>query len=188
MYLYSTHHTWYISTGCRRCLRAIRGVPANNNGVHSETYSKAMIERVWRWTWRRWSSGFGDTLGGPDWVNLEMHSGIVIERVWRCTWRPWLCQLAGIIERVLRYTWRPWSSEFGDAHGGHDCARLDQCFEAVDWRRAGCWDSIHLLVNSQPWECDNVTLPLSSRGVLGDAVRSCREVRRKPKPHAGVIS
>ena len=32
--------------------------------------------------------------------------------------------------------------------------------EAVDGRRARCSDFIHGLVNSNPWECDKVTLPL----------------------------
>jgi hypothetical protein len=32
--------------------------------------------------------------------------------------------------------------------------------EAVSGRRAMCWDSIHRLVNSKPWEYDMVTSPL----------------------------
>ena len=35
--------------------------------------------------------------------------------------------------------------------------RLDKDLEAVDGRRAGCSDSIHLLVNSHPWGFDKVT-------------------------------
>jgi len=66
--------------------------------------------------------------------------------------------------------------------------RLDEYLEAVDGRRAQCRDSIHQLVNSQLWECDNVTLPLSSHGELADGGRSCREVRRKLKLHSGVNS
>jgi len=41
---------------------------------------------------------------------------------------------------------------------------------------------------SMPWECDNVTLPLSSHGELADGGRSCREVRRKLNLHSGVNS
>jgi len=37
------------------------------------------------------------------------------------------------IEWTLRCTWRPGSSEFGDAHGGHDCANLQAVIERV-WR------------------------------------------------------
>jgi len=44
--------------------------------------------------------------------------------------------------------------------------------EEVDRRHAGCCDSIHQLVNSQPWECDEVTLPLSSHGELAGGGRS----------------
>jgi len=57
--------------------------------------------------------------------------------------------------------------------------------EAVDGRR---WDSIHWLVNSKPWECDEVTLTLMLlwrtgwwRSIGGDA-------RRKLKLHSGVDS
>jgi len=49
----ATHLHTYIWTGCRRCLRAIRGAPENHDRVSSEIYSKAVIERLWRCTWRR---------------------------------------------------------------------------------------------------------------------------------------
>jgi len=60
---------------------------------------QAVIERVYRYTWRLRSSEFGDALGGRDRVNsedalggrdrlsLEMHSEAVTERVGRCTCR-----------------------------------------------------------------------------------------------------
>jgi len=38
-------------------------------GMHFE----AGIERVWRCTWRAWSSGHRDALRGCDRANLEMH-------------------------------------------------------------------------------------------------------------------
>ena len=41
-------YTRYIWTGCRRCLRAIRGAPENDNRVNLEIHSEAVIERVWR--------------------------------------------------------------------------------------------------------------------------------------------
>jgi len=37
----------------------------------------------------------------------------------------------------------------------------------------------HQLVNFQPWECDNVTVPWSCDGELADGSRSCREALRK---------
>jgi len=139
-------------------------------------------------------------LGGRDQTSWDMHLEAEIEWTQRCTWRPCSCELGGrnrasleihleaVIERVWRCTWRLWLSEFGDALGGRDEVRLDEYFEAVHGRRARCWDSIHKLVNSQPWECENVTLPFSSHGELVDGGRSCREVRRKLKLHSGVNS
>jgi len=106
-----------------------------------------------------------------------MHLEAGIERVWRCTWTPWLCEL-----------------------GGRNRASLDIHLEAVierdwtsTWRRSmdgapGAETVFHQLVNSQPWGCDNVTLPLSSHGELADGGRSCMEARRKLKPHSGVNS
>jgi hypothetical protein len=44
----------------------------------------------------------------------------------------------------------------------------------------------HLLVKSQSWECDNVTLPLSCHGQLADGDRLYSEARRKLKLHSGV--
>jgi len=49
---------------------------------------KAVIELVWRLTWRVRPSEFGDILEGHDRVNLELHSEIMTEQFWRCTWRP----------------------------------------------------------------------------------------------------
>jgi hypothetical protein len=52
--------------------------------------------------------------------------------------------------------------EFADAHGGLDSARLKEDLEDADRRSAGCCKSINQLVISQPWECDKLSLPLSS--------------------------
>jgi hypothetical protein len=113
---------------------------------------------------------FGDALGGRDRVNSEMHLEAVIERVWRCTWRPRSSEFGdafgGHDHVTQRCTGRPWSSEFGDALAGHDQARSEEYLEAVDRRRAGCANSIHQFVNSQRWEYDEVTLPLSCHGEL----------------------
>jgi len=46
----------------------------------------------------------------------------------------------------------------------------------------------HQLVISQPWECDKVTLPLSSHGELADGGRLYMEAHRKLKLHSGVNS
>jgi hypothetical protein len=48
-------------------------------------------------------------------------------------------------------------------------------------------DSIPQLVDSQTWECDKVSVSLSSHGELGDGGRSCKEARRKLKLYSGVI-
>jgi len=56
-------------------------------------YLEAMIERVWRCTWRPRLSELRDAQGGHDRARLEMHFQVVIERVWRRTWRPRLSEL-----------------------------------------------------------------------------------------------
>jgi len=60
---------------------------------------EAVMERVWRctWrprsstlrscTWRPWSTEFGDSLCGYDRASLEMHLQAMIERDWRGRWR-----------------------------------------------------------------------------------------------------
>jgi len=45
-----------------------------------------------------------------------------------------------------------------------------------------------LFINSQPWECDKATVPLSSHGELAEGCRSCRTVSRKVKQNSGVNS
>jgi len=47
------------------------------------------------------------------------------------------------------------SSEFGDALEGHHCASFEEYMEAVNGRRAGCYDSIHQLVTVTR-NCGNV--------------------------------
>jgi len=47
-------------------------------------------------------------------------------------------------------------------------------------------DSIPQSVNSQPWECDKVTLPLKVLWRSGWWQSIGREVRRKLKLHSGV--
>ena len=169
---------------------------------------EAVIGRVWRNTWRPWSSEFEDTLGGRDRPSLE----ICICRLWSCELagrnRASLeIHLEAIIERVWRCTWRPWSSEFRDALGGCDWVRLETHFEAVIervWRYTGRqwlseigrvlgggrWtarrDSIHQLVHLQPWECDEVTLPLKLLWRTGWWLSISSVVHGKLKLHSGV--
>jgi len=153
---------------------------------------EAVIERVCRCTWRLLLTEFGDDFEGRNLASLEMHLeaeiklnsemhlDAVFKRLRRRTGRPWSrnseLHLEAVIKCVWRCTWmsrsrwalrcrwRAWSSKFGHRLGGHDRARLVKYLEAVNRRCAGCWDSIHQLVNMQPWECDEVSLSLSSDG------------------------
>ena len=47
--------------------------------MNLEMHLEAVIERVWRCTWRPGSSEPRDALGGQDGVNSEIHSEAVIE-------------------------------------------------------------------------------------------------------------
>ena len=79
-------------------------------------------------------------------------------------------------------------------------ASLEMHMEAVivrnwtgSWRRSmdsapGAETVFHSLVNSQLWECDKVTLPLSSHGELADGGRLCMPASRMLKLHSGVNS
>jgi len=98
--------------------------------VNSEIHSEAVIERVWRCTWRPRSIELRDALGGRDGATLEMHLEAVNERVWRCT-----CEghhrvnlemhSEAVIERVWRCTSRLWSSEIGGVLGGGRSGDVD---------------------------------------------------------------
>jgi len=173
-------------------------------------YLEIEIKWTQRCTRRPRLSELGDALGGWGRVNSEMHFEAVIEWVWRCTWRPSSSELRDTlsgrdraslemqleteIECTQRYTPRPWLSTVGDALvGGHDRARLEEYLEVVhlevvDGRRARCWESIHRLVNSRPWECDEVTSPWKLLWRTGWWRSISREVCRKLKLHSGVNS
>jgi len=89
----------------------------------------------------------------------------VIERVWRCIWRPCSCNSEMHLEAVIEQVWRcTWWRSIGGTPGADTL-------------------SISYLVNSLPWECDKVTLPLGSHGELAGGGRSCSEARRKLKLH-----
>ena len=98
-------------------------------------YLEAVIERVWRSTWRPWLF----ELAGHNRATSNIHLEAVIKRVWRCTRRLWTRELGccncarlkihleAVIEQVWRCTWRPRRWELG----GHDCASLEIQLEAV---------------------------------------------------------
>ena len=110
-------------------------------------YLEAVIELVWRCTWRPRLSELRDALGGHDWSSLEMHREAAIEWVWRCNWRSGLSelrdplggrdrlslemQLAAEVEWTPRCTLRPWSSKFGDAIADRDWVNSEIHSEAV---------------------------------------------------------
>jgi len=91
-------------------------------------HSEAVIQRVWRCTWRPWSC----ELAGRNRASLEIHSEIMIEQIWRCTWRPCSWELAGRNRASLEIHLEAVTSEFGDALAGYDRARLEEYLEAVD--------------------------------------------------------
>jgi len=95
-----------------------------------------------------------------------------------------------VIECSSRCAWRWQSRELIDTLWGCDRGGLDEDLEvfdlqAVDGRRARCWDSIHLFVNSKPWESDKVTLPLKLLWRTGWWQSICREICQKLKLHSG---
>jgi len=114
--------------------------------VNSEMHWEAVIERVWRCTWRPRSSELRDALWGRDRASLEMQLETEIEWTLGCIWRPWSSELGDAlgnrdraslemqfeteIEWTQRYTPTPWSSEFRDALGGRNRASLETHWEA----------------------------------------------------------
>ena len=84
---------------------------------------EAVIEGVWRCTWR------------PRSWNSEIHLEAVIERVWRCSWRPRLSTFGdafGGRDRVTqRCTWSRAQVELRDALRGQDQASLEMHLEAM---------------------------------------------------------
>jgi hypothetical protein len=64
LYIYVSIYIRYIWTGWRRWFREIRGAPEDDDRVNSEIHLEAVIEQVWRCTWRPRSSELRDALGG----------------------------------------------------------------------------------------------------------------------------
>jgi len=94
--------------------------------------------------------------------------------------------LDAVIEPGWRYTLWSSLSKYGDALGGHERAIWEEYLQAVNGRHARCCHSIVSVCdrNSQSWECDGVTLSLSSEGELAGGSRSCEEARRKLQLHS----
>jgi len=110
----SVHPSWLLNNILGGHDRAsFRDALGGRDRVNWEMHLEAVIDRVWRWTGRPWSSEFGDALGGRAWAILDMHLEAEIEWTQRCT--P-----------------RVWPSEFGDELAGYDQARLEEYLEAVD--------------------------------------------------------
>jgi hypothetical protein len=62
---------------------------------------------------------------------------------------------------------------------GRNGMTLDLYLEVANGWRTGCCDSFYQLVNLQPWECENMTLPLGCHGELADGGRWYRAARRR---------
>jgi len=114
------------------------------------TYLEAVIELVWRCTWRPRLSELRDALWGCDRASLEMHLEAEMEWTQRCTYRPWSSEFGhalggrhrvnsemhfeAVIEWVCRCTSRPIPSELRDAVGGRDRSSLEVHWEGViEW-------------------------------------------------------
>jgi len=173
---------------------------------------QAVIEGIWRYTPRPWSSEVRDALGSGNPAYLEIHLEAVIEWVggYTCSRRSSRYEdTAGcpdrvklemhseiVIECIRRWTLKPWSWELGGRNRagleihfrGCDWARLDEHLAAVNGRCATSWDSIQQIMDSESWECDKVTLHFSAHGEIVEGRWSCREARQELKLHSGVNS
>jgi len=79
---------------------------------------EAMLEAVWRCSWRPRSSELRDALCGHDQASLEMQ--LETENMWT--------------QICIK---RPWSREYGDVLGGHDRVSLEMNFAPIfkrGWR------------------------------------------------------
>jgi len=160
---------------------------------HAHVNYKDRIEGPGRYTWRLWSCKVADVLGSCDPASLEI---CTLEAMMVLSWRPWLCKLGGYsqvilemnVEVMIVQSSRCKISELYDTLGGRNCARVDEYLKSVHVRRAGCWNCFHLLVDSQPWECDGENFLLSYHRGVADGSQSRREIHWKWKQHSGVNS
>jgi len=115
---YPHHRSFHLHSPCISVLppSLLKDILGVGDQSSLQMHWEAVIEWVWRYTWRpRWSE-LRDALGGRDRLSLEMHWEAVTERVWRCTCRPWSSEIGGVLG--------------GGRFGG---------------RRDGSWYSIHWL-------------------------------------------
>jgi len=133
--IYTPHRSFHLHYPCISMYpqSLINDILGGCDGASLEMHWEAMIEWVWKCTWRsRWSE-LRDTLGNRDQSSLEMHCKAVIKQVWRFTWRP-------RSSKLTRCTCRPWSIGFGDALGGHDRACLVMQLETeIEWTQRCTW-------------------------------------------------
>jgi len=140
-------------------------------------YLEALIQRVWRCTWRLglseigdvlgdreiewtprctwwpWLSEFGDALGGRDRVNSEMHLEAVIECGVRYTWRPWSIKIEGVLGGGWSGgDWSEGGQSGGSQSGGSQSGGSESGGGRLGGMCDGSWDSIHWLTcNCQNW-------------------------------------
>jgi hypothetical protein len=54
--------------------------------VNAEMSLEAVMDSIWRCTWRMDSSKFGDALRESNQARFKMHLVAMMESVWRCIW------------------------------------------------------------------------------------------------------
>jgi hypothetical protein len=86
-------------------------------------HMEVVIERIWRYTCRMWSSDHSDAYRDHDWAGLVTH-----------LWRPWSCEGGGRNRVTLdRCPWRHWSGELAGYNRGSLAIHLEAGIERV-WR------------------------------------------------------
>jgi len=131
-----------------------------------EIHLEAVIEWVWRCTWRPLLYELGGhrhasikictwrpwmcELGGCDRVSLEMHLDVVIERLWRYAhWGHESANMEAVIDRVWGCSWWPWSSEIAGVLGGGQSGgssfggRRDASRDCIFWLTCDCGNVVN---------------------------------------------
>ena len=103
-------------------LSLLEDVLGGRDWASLEMHLEAVIESIWRYTWRLRSSELRDGLEGRDWASIEIHLEAEIEWTQRCTWRPG-------------------SSEFGNTLRGQDRVISEMHSEAAMERVWRCTDA-----------------------------------------------
>jgi len=110
--LYSSIQNCSLSQIAFRCQESF-GVLPHCDHVNIKICFEAVIEQVWRCTWRPSSSALRDAIGGPDLASLETH-------------------MEAMNEWTQRYTWRTSSSELKDALRSHDRLGFEEYLISCD--------------------------------------------------------